>query len=65
MFRSNSKGILKKLASILAVRCCEVQSGQVMETYQLGQEIGVESFQEIPFVDVIGVSKGKGLSRGY
>jgi large subunit ribosomal protein L3 len=28
--------------------------------FQVGQEIGVESFADVPFVDVIGVSKGKG-----
>lgn len=28
--------------------------------YQVGQEIGVELFQDIGYVDVIGVSKGKG-----
>jgi large subunit ribosomal protein L3 len=31
------------------------------EEYTLGQEIGVEYFNEIPFVDVTGVSKGKGF----
>jgi large subunit ribosomal protein L3 len=30
-------------------------------TYQLGQEIGVEVLADIRFVDVIGVSKGKGF----
>ncbi len=29
-------------------------------TYQLGQELGVELFLDVPYVDVIGVSKGKG-----
>ncbi len=28
--------------------------------YQLGQEIGVELFQDVAYVDVVGVSKGKG-----
>jgi large subunit ribosomal protein L3 len=28
--------------------------------YQVGQEIGVELFQDIAYVDVVGVSKGKG-----
>jgi len=31
------------------------------EEYTLGQEIGVEYFSEIAFVDVTGVSKGKGF----
>ncbi len=31
-----------------------------VDNYQLGQEMGVEVFGDIPFVDVIGVSKGKG-----
>lgn len=38
---------------------CEVRVDAV-ENYQLGQEMGVESFNEIDFVDVIGISKGKG-----
>ena len=38
---------------------CESRMDDVSQ-YQLGQEIGVESFQEISYVDVIGVSKGKG-----
>ncbi len=28
--------------------------------YTVGQELGVELFQDIPYVDVIGISKGKG-----
>lgn len=31
-----------------------------VEGYQVGQEIGVESFVEVTYVDVVGVSKGKG-----
>jgi large subunit ribosomal protein L3 len=38
---------------------CEVRADSV-ESYQLGQELGVEIFNEISFVDVVGVSKGKG-----
>lgn len=38
---------------------CEVRVDAI-ENYQLGQEMGVESFNEIDFVDVIGISKGKG-----
>jgi large subunit ribosomal protein L3 len=38
---------------------CEVRVDTV-ENYQLGQEMGVESFNEVDFVDVIGISKGKG-----
>lgn len=40
-------------------KSCEVKVDNV-DAYQLGQEIGLEAFQEMPFVDVIGVSKGKG-----
>ncbi len=32
-----------------------------IEEYTLGQEIGVTTFAEISFVDVIGISKGKGF----
>jgi large subunit ribosomal protein L3 len=38
---------------------CESRLSDV-SAYQMGQEVGVESFQEITYVDVIGVSKGKG-----
>lgn len=38
---------------------CEVRVDETA-SYQLGQEIGVETFNEIGFVDVIGQSKGKG-----
>jgi large subunit ribosomal protein L3 len=38
---------------------CEVRLDEV-GSYQVGQEIGVESFNEVTYVDVIGVSKGKG-----
>lgn len=31
-----------------------------IDDYQVGQEIGVEFFQDVRFVDVAGVSKGKG-----
>lgn len=31
------------------------------DEYALGQEVGVEHFEEITFVDVIGISKGKGF----
>lgn len=31
------------------------------ETYTVGQEIGVEYFAETPYVDVCGISKGKGF----
>lgn len=30
------------------------------QTFSLGQEIGVDIFADVPFVDVIGTSKGKG-----
>lgn len=39
--------------------CCEVRIDDVQK-FQLGQEMGVELFSEVPFVDVRGVSKGKG-----
>jgi large subunit ribosomal protein L3 len=39
--------------------CCEVRVEDVQQ-FQLGQEMGVELFNEIPFVDVRGISKGKG-----
>ena len=38
---------------------CEVRLDSV-EGYQLGQELGVETFNEVQFVDVVGMSKGKG-----
>ena len=38
---------------------CEVRVDSV-ENYKLGQELGVETFNDIQFVDVRGVSKGKG-----
>ena len=38
---------------------CEVRVDAV-DSYQLGQEMGVETFNDITFVDVVGVSKGKG-----
>ncbi len=36
---------------------CRVEKA---DAYQIGQEIGVEMFSDVSFVDVIGVSKGKG-----
>ena len=53
------QGHFKKAGVDARRKCCEVKVDN-RDSYQLGQEIGVESFQEIPFVDVIGVSKGKG-----
>ncbi len=38
---------------------CEMRLSDI-GSYQVGQEIGVEVFSEISYVDVIGVSKGKG-----
>lgn len=38
---------------------CESRVEDVSQ-FQPGQEIGIETFAEVPFVDVIGVSKGKG-----
>ncbi len=38
---------------------CEMRVDSV-ENFQIGQEMGVETFNENDFVDVIGVSKGKG-----
>jgi large subunit ribosomal protein L3 len=38
---------------------CEMRVDAV-ENYQLGQEMGVEIFNEVSFVDIRGVSKGKG-----
>lgn len=32
-----------------------------VEEYEVGQEVGVSAFDEIPFVDVCGTSKGKGF----
>ncbi|MGA8164249.1 MAG: 50S ribosomal protein L3 [Waddliaceae bacterium] len=32
----------------------------LVEDFSLGQEIGVEAFEDVPFVDVIGISIGKG-----
>lgn len=32
-----------------------------VEGYTVGQEIGVDAFAEVPFVDVCGMSKGKGF----
>ncbi|MBS0615069.1 MAG: 50S ribosomal protein L3 [Verrucomicrobia bacterium] len=52
-------GHYKKAGVEPRAKSCEVRV-ENLDSYQLGQEIGVESFQEIPFVDVIGVSKGKG-----
>lgn len=40
-------------------KMCEVRVDAV-EEYKLGQEMGVELFEKIGFVDVIGISKGKG-----
>lgn len=38
---------------------CEMRVDNV-DGYQLGQEMGVEVFAEVSYVDVIGISKGKG-----
>jgi large subunit ribosomal protein L3 len=38
---------------------CEVPVDET-QSYQVGQEMGVELFSDIAFVDVIGMSKGKG-----
>jgi large subunit ribosomal protein L3 len=38
---------------------CEVRLDSV-EDYKIGQELGVETFSEVQFVDVVGMSKGKG-----
>lgn len=35
-----------------------------VESYELGQEITVEVFEDIKYVDVIGTSKGKGFQGG-
>lgn len=52
-------GHFKKAGVESRKKCCEVRVEDVQQ-FQLGQEMGVELFNEIPFVDVRGVSKGKG-----
>jgi large subunit ribosomal protein L3 len=53
------KGHFKK-ASIEPRRKMSEMRVDAVDHYQLGQEIGVELFTDVPFVDIIGVSKGKG-----
>jgi large subunit ribosomal protein L3 len=52
-------GHFKKASVEPRRKMCEVRVDDV-ESYKLGQEMGVEVFEGIGFVDVIGISKGKG-----
>jgi large subunit ribosomal protein L3 len=52
-------GHFKKAGIDARQKMCEMRV-ETVDNYKIGQEIGVETFNEIPFVDVIGISKGKG-----
>ncbi|MBS0647957.1 MAG: 50S ribosomal protein L3 [Verrucomicrobia bacterium] len=52
-------GHFKKAGIEPRKNACEIRV-DALENYQLGQEMGVEVFNEIEFVDVRGISKGKG-----
>jgi large subunit ribosomal protein L3 len=57
--RKPQLGHFKKAGIEPRRKLCEVRLDSV-EGYQLGQELGVETFSEVQFVDVVGMSKGKG-----
>lgn len=52
-------GHFKKAGIEARKKACEIRV-DALENYQLGQEMGVEVFNGIDFVDVRGISKGKG-----
>jgi large subunit ribosomal protein L3 len=52
-------GHFKKAGIEARKKACEIRV-ETLENYQLGQEMGVEVFNGIDFVDVRGISKGKG-----
>jgi len=57
--RKPQLGHFKKASIEPRKALCEVRVDSV-EGYQVGQELGVETFNEVQFVDIVGMSKGKG-----
>jgi large subunit ribosomal protein L3 len=53
------RGHFKKAGIEPRKALCETRVDAV-DSFQVGQEIGVETFSENDFVDVVGISKGKG-----
>lgn len=55
------KGHFKKAGTTPKRVVCEYQDWEGTEDLKLGDELGVDIFQEGEFVDVVGTSKGKGF----
>jgi large subunit ribosomal protein L3 len=54
-------GIFKK-ANVPAMRCIREMQADDISKFQVGQEIGADSFENVKLVNVEGVSKGRGFS---